>query len=978
MAAASEAAWYRRALSRTRDIHVSREARWRFGLSSAAFVLGSDGPRMDLPTVDEWANRMAGVLSAERGGGGSLAATGAVAMAGPGVTPGVLAATFALHEAARVLIARIGGEIGDAVHGRSVVAEAYARWLELDRDSAAVFPHAFLAAYSTALEELPEAAPPGAAPEPLRVSPAVAPPLSDGADALEEAWLIAAALRNPGSAPVRPLFEEALTHTGGWGTARRHTTAALARVPLPGRSGPPAAPGDDGISSHLDLGAPIGADELDAGGEAALLAAPPDGTLLWLLTLPVRTEPHSLGGQLRVALERWGPYLRGDRALDRALRRAVDLLMEEGKGARGEAGVAPAPPPPQRSWSPTPQSEGPARFTADRAWMPQVVMVAKSTYVWLAQLGRRYGRSVRRLDEVPDAALAELNGDGFNALWLIGLWQRSEASRALKHARGQVDAGASAYSLYDYEIADDLGGWPALEDLKRRAAAAGIRLASDMVPNHTGLDSRWMLEHPDWFLQLDQPPFPGYRFSGPNLSGEPRMEVRVEDGYYDGTDAAVVFERLDVATGERRYVYHGNDGTAMPWNDTAQLDYLRPEVRDAVKRTIEHVAGSFPIIRFDAAMTLAKRHVQRLWHPKPGEGGAVPSRARFGVDPEEFERLMPREFWRELVDEMALVAPDTLLLAEAFWLLEGYFVRELGMHRVYNSAFMHMLLKEENAGYRRLLKTFAAFDPRVLERFVNFMSNPDEESARTQFGAGEKYFGVTTLLATLPGLPMFGHGQVEGLSEKYGMEYLAPRLDEGPDERLVQRHRQEITPLLRARAAFAGAESFRLFDLIGAAGVEEAAFVFTNRPAPVPGAVGTLVAFNNSAAPVSGAVRASAPFADPLRGGGLRSETLAAAFGFGEGSTPGVRFERFVGPAESRRVDAAELKRDGLRLELGPYETQVWLVWRSHEPTSAPPPAATPVASADRPSPARGRGQGAVLGGDRGAARRRAAKRRRR
>jgi len=32
--------------------------------------------------------------------------------------------------------------------------------------------------------------------------------------------------------------------------------------------------------------------------------------------------------------------------------------------------------------------------------------------------------------------------------------------------------------------------------------------------------------------------------------------------------------------------------------------------------------------------------------------------------------------------------------------MEGYFVRTLGMHRVYNSAFMNMLRDEENANYR--------------------------------------------------------------------------------------------------------------------------------------------------------------------------------------------------------------------------------------------------------------------------------------
>ena len=145
---------------------------------------------------------------------------------------------------------------------------------------------------------------------------------------------------------------------------------------------------------------------------------------------------------------------------------------------------------------------------------------------------------------------------------------------------------------------------------------------------------------------------------------------------------------------------------------------------------------------------------------------------------------MPKEFWREVVDRVAAEAPDTLLLAEAFWLLEGYFVRTLGMHRVYNSAFMHMLRDEDNAGYRKVIRETLEFDPAILGRFVNFLTNPDEETAIEQFGTGDKYFGAVTLLATLPGLPMIGHGQLEGFTEKYGMEFQRARLDERPDAAL--------------------------------------------------------------------------------------------------------------------------------------------------------------------------------------------------
>ena len=358
--------------------------------------------------------------------------------------------------------------------------------------------------------------------------------------------------------------------------------------------------------------------------------------------------------------------------------------------------------------------------------MPRLVLLAKNAYVWLDQLSRQYSRDISRLDQVPDEELDRLQRAGITGVWLIGVWERSVASRRIKQMMGAHDAVASAYSLMDYRVADDLGGDGAMHSLSERAGRRGLRMGSDMVPNHFGIDSTWVVQHPDRFLSLDHAPYPGYTFNGPDLSHDERVGIFLEDHYFNHSDAAVVFKRLDRWTGEARYIYHGNDGTAIPWNDTAQLNFLKADVREAVIQTILHVCKQFPIMRFDAAMTLAKKHVQRLWFPMPGSGEGIPSRAGLGMTKEDFDRMMPQEFWREVVDRAAVEAPDTLLLAEAFWMLEGYFVRTLGMHRVYNSAFMHMLRDEDNAKYRYLIRETLEFDPQILQRYVNFMSNPDE------------------------------------------------------------------------------------------------------------------------------------------------------------------------------------------------------------------------------------------------------------
>ena len=67
---------------------------------------------------------------------------------------------------------------------------------------------------------------------------------------------------------------------------------------------------------------------------------------------------------------------------------------------------------------------------------------------------------------------------GFTGLWLIGIWERSAASKRVKQMCGNPEAESSAYSLYDYQIANDLGGAEAYERLKERCAKRGIRLGS--------------------------------------------------------------------------------------------------------------------------------------------------------------------------------------------------------------------------------------------------------------------------------------------------------------------------------------------------------------------------------------------------------------------------------------------------------------------------------------------------------------------
>ena len=659
-------------------------------------------------------------------------------------------------------------------------------------------------------------------------------------------------------------------------------------------------------------------------------------TLLDLLRAPALRSPRSLSDQIEIIRELWRPLL-GD-TLERFLLLAGEILREEElaiwslfnpPGTRRGPQQWPSPPGPAEAPNFADALYEYERFSHDTAWMPGAVMIAKSTYVWLAQLSRKYSRHIGRLDEIPDEDLAQLAHRGINTLWLIGIWERSRASRTIKQLCGNREAVASAYSLFDYRIADDLGGEAAYIRLRDRAYHRGIRLASDMVPNHMGIDSPWVVEHPDWFLARPDPPYPAYRFEGPDLSHDGRVEIKIEDHYYEQSDAAVVFRRRDKASGETRYIYHGNDGTSFPWNDTAQLDYLNPTVREQVIQTILHVARLFPVIRFDAAMTLAKRHFHRLWFPGPGSSGAIPSRAEYGMNQAEFDRHMPHEFWREVVDRVAAEVPGTLLLAEAFWLMEGYFVRTLGMHRVYNSAFMIMLRDEDNAKYRSVIKNTLEFDPDIMKRYVNFMSNPDERTAIDQFGKGDKYFGVAVMMSTLPGLPMFGHGQIEGFTERYGMEYRWPRYQEDPDHWLVERHEREIAPLLKRRWLFAESANFLLYDFFHSGGyVNEDVFAYSNRN----GSERALVVYHNRYADAQGTIDFSAAYAD--KGSGrLQQRRLAEGLGLsGDRDAVIAWHDSLTGLNYLRR--AGDLLDSGLTLSLHAFQCHVFLGWHELRPTA--------------------------------------------
>jgi len=177
---------------------------------------------------------------------------------------------------------------------------------------------------------------------------------------------------------------------------------------------------------------------------------------------------------------------------------------------------------------------------------------------------------------------------------------------------------------------------------------------------------------------------------------------------------------------------------------------------------------------------------------------------------------------------------------------------------------------------------------------------------------------VAVLLVTLPGLPMFGHGQVEGYREKYGMEYRRAYWDETADQGFIAHHERQIFPLLRRRQHFAEVTDFQLYDLQTGFGVDDHVFAYSNGPAGDR----QLVVYNNSPHATRGSLHHAAPKAAPGREGEIGPGTTLAHELLGAHTD--FAFVRFCDHRDGRHfLRPAEKLRQGLEIHLGPYQYQL-------------------------------------------------------
>ncbi len=370
-------------------------------------------------------------------------------------------------------------------------------------------------------------------------------------------------------------------------------------------------------------------------------------------------------------------------------------------------------------------------------WPINPTILEIQTWPWLTGLGRGRGRPLS-LAEVPDAEWDALAAWGFDAIWLMGVFERSPLGQriASTHPGLQVeyrraladfspaDVVGSPYCVRRYVVDEHLGGPEGLRAARQALARRGLRLILDFVPNHTARDCPWVSEHPDYYVSG----------SREDLRGRP-------DDFFEQ---------------EGRVLACGRDPNLPPWTDVAQVNAYSAGLRQAVIATLNNLAGQCDGVRCDMAMLVMNDVFGHTWRGQ----GTPPA----------------TDFWPDVIGAVRARHPEFLFMAEAYWNLETDLVRQ-GFDYCYDKALYDRLVH----GQAQVLRAHLG-DPRQQAHTVHFIENHDEARAATAFAFGKERVAAVAAL-TIPGARLLHQGQFEGRKIRVPLQ-LGRWPDEPPDTEL--------------------------------------------------------------------------------------------------------------------------------------------------------------------------------------------------
>jgi hypothetical protein len=340
------------------------------------------------------------------------------------------------------------------------------------------------------------------------------------------------------------------------------------------------------------------------------------------------------------------------------------------------------------------------------------------TWVWLDELSRREGRPTD-LGNVPEREWEAIAALGFDAIWLMGVWERSPAGVAIALENEALvesfrralpdftpeDVVGSPYCVRDYAVDARLGGPTGLAAARTALDRHGLGLILDFVPNHVAPDHPWVEAHPEYLVHG----------SDDDLARDPASFVRAGG----------------------RVVANGRDPYFPAWADVVQLNAYSPELRKAAIETLRSIAAQCDGVRCDMAMLVTNEVFARTWGDRAGE-------------------LPETDYWPTVIPAVQADHPGFLFVAEAYWGME-WELQQQGFDHCYDKRLYDRLVHD----FAQAVNDHLAAGRAYQERLVRFIENHDEPRAAATFPpAKARAAAVVTLGQT--GARLVHDGQLEG------------------------------------------------------------------------------------------------------------------------------------------------------------------------------------------------------------------------
>jgi hypothetical protein len=364
----------------------------------------------------------------------------------------------------------------------------------------------------------------------------------------------------------------------------------------------------------------------------------------------------------------------------------------------------------------------------------QPIIHEVNTATWLNDL------HISDLRKVPPATWDALAATGADAVWLMGVWQRSARSaevalrdpslmRSFRNALDDytdADVIGSPYSVKSYEVDPAFGGRAGLDEARRQLASRGLCLILDYVPNHVAFDHPWTRANPDCFI----------RFGSVENVDESRYTV------INGQSIAL-----------------GRDPFFAPWPDVLQLNAFSPSLREATVATLHDIADMCDGVRCDMAMLMTNSVFTRTWGSLAGDV------------PED-------EFWPYVIGKVKADSPNFTFIAEAYWDMEWDLISQ-GFDYAYDKRLYDRLAHDDAAAVRAHLQA----DHDYQQHMLRFLENHDEPRAAATFSV-DRHRAAAVITALSPGALLLHDGQFEG-RRTHTPVFLSRRPEEPVDEGLA-------------------------------------------------------------------------------------------------------------------------------------------------------------------------------------------------